>query len=104
MDKGRWNVRKTICFNLNSAAQKIKISILDVPGSLKLKTIEDYLKKDIKSMFFYFCWFSFKVHCNLDHSDYITVIKNKDTFWVWFLVKKCLKFWCVAVIGFASIN
>ena len=53
MDKG--NARKTICFNLNSAAQKIKISILDVPGSLKLKTIEDYLKKDIKSMFFYFC-------------------------------------------------
>ena len=54
MDKGRCNTCKTMCFNLNFAAQKIKMSILDVPDSLQLKTIEVYLKKDIKSMLFFY--------------------------------------------------
>ena len=70
-----------MCFNLNFAAQKIKMSILDVPDSLQLKTIEVYLKKDIKSMlFFYLSWFWFKVHCSLDHPDYITFIKERYLF------------------------
>ena len=81
MDKGRCNACKTICFNLNFVTQKIKMSILDVPGSLQLKTIENYLKKDINSMlFFYFCRFCFKVHCSLDHPNYIAFIKKKIPF------------------------
>ena len=77
MDKRRCNACKTICFNLNFAAEKIKMSILDVPDSLPLKTIENYLKKDIKSiLFFYFCRFCFKVHCSLEHPDYIAFIEK----------------------------
>ena len=53
MDKGRCNACKTICFNLNFIAQKIKMSILNVPDSIQRKPIEVYLKKGIKKMLFF---------------------------------------------------
>ena len=42
----------------------------EVPGSVELKTIDDYLKKDIKIMlFFYFCRNCIKIACSLDNPD-----------------------------------
>ena len=81
MDKGRCNACKTMCFNLNFAAQKIKMSILDVPDSLQLKTIEVYLKKDIKSMLF-FTLVDFGLRYTAPLIIQIIFLLKKDTFLV----------------------
>lgn len=52
--RGRCNNYKIKCFNLNFIADKIKVSSLDVPSGIQLKTIDDNLKKTLKACYFLF--------------------------------------------------
>ena len=78
LQKGRCNNCKTICFNLNFLAKKVKLGhYFDVLSTLDIIPIEQYLD-NIKSMLlFYFCRDCFKVQCSLDHPKYVSLIKKK---------------------------
>ena len=80
---------------LNFLAEKIKVFGLSVvPDSVEIKPIDDYLKKNVKSMlFFHFCKNCRKIACSLSNPDEFDLIRGE-------------KVWgnCVIVKGLASID
>lgn len=66
-------------FTLNFLAEKIKVFGLSVvPDSVEIKPIDDYLKKDVKSMlFFHFCKNCMKIACSLNNPDEFDLIRGE---------------------------
>ena len=53
LTKGRCNNCKLVCFDINFLADKIKVeSYFDIPSTIEIKPIEQYLTMDIKSILF----------------------------------------------------
>ena len=78
LQKERCNNCKTICFNLNFLTDKVKLGhYLDVPSTVDIVSIEQYLGNIKSTLFFYFCRGCFKVQCSLDHPKYVSLIKKK---------------------------
>ena len=62
LTKGRCSNCKARCFTLNFIAAKIQVaSLLDVPGNVQLKKINEYLEMLLKICF------SYKIYCGLDN-------------------------------------
>ena len=77
-DTGRCTNCITKCFTLNFVADKLKLLPESVPDSIKLKPIDEYLKKDIKSMlFWHFCKNCMKIVCSLDNTEEFEFLKGK---------------------------
>ena len=75
--KGRFNNCKLIFLILISWLIKSKLKDIDIPSTVEIKPIEQYLMMDTKSVqFFYFCRGCFKVRCSLDNPDSISLIKK----------------------------
>ena len=85
---------KKSCFTLNFVAYKVKaLDLSVVPETLQLKTVDNYLKKNIKSMlFFHFCRNFMKIGYSLDNPDKFHLIKGKKL-WesIFFSVKNMIK-------------
>ena len=78
LQKERCNNCKTICFNLNFLTDKVKLGhYLDVPSTMDIVPIEQYLGNIKSTLFFYFCRGCFKVQCSLSHTKYVSLIKKK---------------------------
>ena len=77
-DSGRCTTCNTKFFTLNFVANKLKFLPEFIPDSIKLKPIDEYLKKDIKSMlFWHFCKNCMKIVCSLDNPEEFEFLKGK---------------------------
>ena len=80
-NRGRCTNCKTKCFTLNSVANKHKLMSEWVPESINLKSIKEYLQKDVDSMlFWHFCQSCFKIVCSLNNPDKEQILKGKNFF------------------------
>ena len=77
-DNGRCKNCKTKCFTLKSVVSKCKLLPKSVSISIKLKPINEYLRKDLKSMlFWHFCKNCVKVVGSLNNPEEFEFLKGK---------------------------
>ena len=78
LERGCCNNYKTKSFNLNFIADKIRVLPETVPSTVEIKTIEEYLERDIKStLFFHFYKNFIKVVCSLENPAEMNLLKVK---------------------------
>lgn len=77
-DAGRCTNCKAKCFTQNFLANKLKLLLESVPDSVKLKPMDEYLKKDVEGILLrHFCKHCTRIVCSIDNPDEKEFLKGK---------------------------